>query len=99
MDAKAKKPMSTDFLEKLEVFQDLMKRKKSKIKPPDFIKLTKDRNTATKRLLAKTNERYNVLKNVGRVPSDMPFKKIKAKKGTYVKAKCKLGRTKKTKVM
>ena len=25
--------------------------------------------------------------------------KIKAKKGTFVKAKCKLGRTKKTKVM
>ena len=30
MDAKTKKPMNTDFLEKLEVFQDLMKRKKSK---------------------------------------------------------------------
>ena len=99
MDAKTKKPMNTDFLEKLEVFQDIMKRKKSKIKPPDLIKLTKDRNAATKRLLAKTNERFNVLKNVGKVPSAMPFQKIKAKKGTFVKAKCKLGRTKKTKVM
>jgi|TARA_E500000305_G_scaffold111328_1_gene122776 hypothetical protein len=99
MDTKAKKPMNTDFLEKLEIFQDLMKRKKSKIKPPDLIKLTKDRNTATKRLLSKTNERFNVLKNVGKVPSAMPFQKIKAKKGAYVEAKCKLGRTKKTKVM
>ena len=31
-------------MEKLEVFQDLMKKeKKSKIKPPDLIKLTKDK--------------------------------------------------------
>ena len=40
-------------MEKLEVFQDLMKRKKSKIKPPDLIKLTKDRNSATRKLFSK----------------------------------------------
>jgi len=99
MDKKPKKTIDADLMEKLEVFQDLMKRKKSKIKPPDLIGLTKSRNEATRKLLAKTNDKYNVLKNVGRVPSSMPFQKIKAKKGTYVKAKCKLGRTKKTKVM
>mgnify|MGYP003151657073 CR=1 FL=1 len=90
-----KQKIDVNILEKLEVFQDLMKRKKSKLKPPDLIKLTKDRNDATRKLLAKTNDKFNVLKKVGRIPSALP---IKAKKGTYVKAKCKLGRNKKTRM-
>ena len=41
MDKKPKKTIDADLMEKLEVFQDLMKRKKSKIKPPDLIGFNK----------------------------------------------------------
>ena len=59
------------------------------------IRQVQAKNKAVQRLLAKSTQRFNPLRMVGTIPTNIP---MPAKTGKYVTVKCKMGKNKKTKV-